>query len=103
MAALVLALVGVASCAPKPIAIGFVGPLTGSSAPIGLGVRNGFLMAFSVGPGAATGSIPPYTLIVKDDHSDPDACLSALVELKAAGCSVAILGTTSQAATKALP
>jgi branched-chain amino acid transport system substrate-binding protein len=103
IATLVLTLAALASCAPKPIAIGFIGPLTGSSAPIGLGVRNGFLMAFGAGPGAAPGRIPPYTLIVKDDHNDPDACLSALVELKAAGCSVVILGTTSQAATKALP
>lgn len=99
----VLALAVLTTCAPKPIIIGFIGPLTGSSAPIGLGVRNGFLMALGSGPGAAPGRIPPCTLSVKDDHNDPDACLSALIELKSEGCSIVILGTTSQAATKALP
>jgi len=100
---LLLALSVLTSCAPKPIIIGFVGPLTGSSAPIGLGTRNGFLMAFSSGPGAAPGKIPPYTLVVKDDHNDPDLCLTALAELKREGCSIVILCTTSQAATLALP
>ncbi len=100
---LLIALSVLMSCAPKPITIGFVGPLTGSSAPIGLGTRNGFLMAFGSGPGAAPGKIPPCTLVVQDDHNDADLCLSALAELKREGCSIVILCTTSQAATKALP
>jgi len=90
-------------CAPKPIRIGFVGPLTGSSAPIGLGVRNGFLMALGDGASGAPGKLPPHTLLVKDDHNDPDACLLAMTELKEQGCSIVILGATSQGASKALP
>jgi len=103
---LLLILIGpafLAGCVQKPLSVGFVGPLTGSSAPIGLGGRNGFLMALGSGPGAAVGKTPELELLVKDDHNDPDACLAALVELKAAGCSIVILGTTSQASTKALP
>ncbi len=92
-----------ASCAQKSVTVGFVGPLTGSSAPIGLGGRNGFLMAFGSGPQAVAGKVPRVELLVKDDHNDADACLRAFEELKAAGCSAVILGTTSQAATKALP
>ncbi len=102
-ASLLIALSVLMSCAPKPLIIGFVGPLTGSSAPIGLGTRNGFLMAFGSGPGAAPGNIPPCTLVVQDDHNDADLCLSALAELKHEGCSIVILCTTSQAATKAIP
>jgi branched-chain amino acid transport system substrate-binding protein len=91
------------ACAPEPVHIGFVGPLTGSSSAIGLGVRNGFLMALSDGNGAATGKMPPHVLCVKDDHNDPDVCLEVFMDLKAGGCSIVVLGTTSQAATKAVP
>jgi branched-chain amino acid transport system substrate-binding protein len=42
-------------------------------------------------------------VLIKDDRNDPDQCLSAVQELNAAGCSIVILGTPSQAATKALP
>jgi branched-chain amino acid transport system substrate-binding protein len=100
---LILAITILASCAPKPVHIGFVGPLTGSSAPIGLGGRNGFLMALGDGPGAAPGKVPGMTLVVKDDHNEPETCLETLKELKAEGCSIVILGTTSRAATLALP
>jgi len=90
-------------CSPEPVQIGFVGPLTGSSSAIGLGVRNGFIMALGSSPGAAAGKMPPHTLTVKDDNNDPDECLKAFADLKAAGCSIVVLGTTSQAATKAVP
>ncbi|MDA8410856.1 MAG: ABC transporter substrate-binding protein [Treponema sp.] len=92
-----------AACTRPPVAIGFVGPLTGSSSAIGLGCRNGFLLALGAGLGAAPGSTPSLHLIVKDDKNDADTCLKAFQELKAQGCSIVVLGTPSQAATKAVP
>ncbi len=91
------------ACSRSPLLVGFVGPLTGSSSAIGLGCRNGFLMALGSGPGAAPGSTPPLRLLVMDDKNDPDVCLKAFEDLKAQGCSVVLLGTPSQAATKAVP
>lgn len=91
------------SCMQKPIVIGFVGPLTGSSSTVGLSGRNGFLMAFGDGLSAAPGKKGNLKLVVKDDQSNPDECLRVFKELKNEGCSVIVLGTTSNAASKALP
>lgn len=90
-------------CAGKPVTVGFIAPLTGTSAPIGLGGRNGFLLAFGSGSGAASGSIGKVRLLVRDDANNPTTCLAAMQELKAEGCSLVVLGTTSQAASLALP
>jgi len=91
------------SCAEAPLKIGFVGPLTGSSSAIGLGCRNGFLMALGSGADAAPGRLPAHALIVMDDRNNADDCLAAFKELKEEGCSVVVLGTPSQASTKAIP
>jgi len=91
------------SCAGRPLAIGFVGPLTGPSSAVGLGARNGFQMAFGDGPGAAGGKLGSIKLLIKDDANDQDQCLRAFRELKADGCRLVILATTSQAAQKAIP
>jgi len=92
-----------AACSRPPLKIGFVGPLTGSSSAIGLGCRNGLQMALGKGPAAAQGRIPSLDILVRDDHNDPDACLQAFHDLKAAGCDLVILGTPSAAAAKAVP
>jgi branched-chain amino acid transport system substrate-binding protein len=60
-------------------------------------------MALGDGEGAAPGAIPRLDLMVRDDKNDPEACLQAFKDLKASGCSVVVLGTPSQAATKAVP
>jgi len=92
------------SCvAKKPVPVGFVGPLTGPSSAVGLGARNGFLLALGEGPSAAPGDFGRSRLIVKDDENDPDKCLDAFRELRAEGCGIVILATTSQAAAKAIP
>ncbi|HUX41681.1 MAG TPA: ABC transporter substrate-binding protein [Rectinemataceae bacterium] len=92
-----------ASCARAPLRIGFVGPLTGSSSAIGIGCRNGLLMALGDSPAAALGKIPKPDIIVMDDRNDPDACLEAFKELKRSGCELVVLGTPSHAATLAVP
>jgi len=70
---------------------------------VGLGCRNGFLRAFGEAGKDGRSNIPPFSLIVKDDANDPDICLAAFQELKKMGCSTVVLGTTSNAALKALP
>jgi branched-chain amino acid transport system substrate-binding protein len=98
-----LALV-LASCLGRaPLPIGFIGPLTGHSSAVGVGARNGFLLALGKGPGAAPGKIGETRLLIKDDENDPDKCLEAMRQLKAEGCGLVILATTSQAAAKAIP
>ena len=91
------------SCARQPLRIGFVGPLTGSSSAIGIGCRNGLLMALGRSPAAALGKIPVPDIIVMDDRNDSNACLEAFQTLKRSGCELVVLGTPSHAATLALP
>jgi branched-chain amino acid transport system substrate-binding protein len=97
----VMVLIALASCARPPLDIAFVGPLTGPSSAVGMGGRDGFLLALS--PTAATRKGPSLRLLVRDDRDDPDTCLAVLQSLKAEGCSLVLLGTTSQAAEKAVP
>lgn len=91
------------SCSRVKSSIGFVGPLTGPSSAVGLGARNGFLMAMGHGRGAAKGKIGTPRIIVMDDRNDRNVCLSAFKALKDQGCDYVVLGTTSQAAEKAIP
>ncbi|HTX72079.1 MAG TPA: ABC transporter substrate-binding protein [Rectinemataceae bacterium] len=93
----------VLGCGRPSVTVGFVGPLTGSSSAIGIGCRNGFLMALGSGPAAAPGHIPRLRLLVKDDRNDAQRCLEVFNELKAEGCSIIVLGTPSQTAGLALP
>jgi branched-chain amino acid transport system substrate-binding protein len=102
-------LIALAACAAalatgcgRPIKVAFVGPLTGPSSAVGLGGRNGFLLALGEGPGAVPGRAPRLELLVRDDANDPAACLAALRDLKAAGCSLVVLGATSHAGTGAV-
>ena len=93
----------VISCAKPPLPIGFVGPLTGPSSSVGLGARNGFLLALGSDEGAAPGKIGKTELMVYDDGNDQDRCLEACRQLKALGCDIVVLATTSNAAIKAIP
>ena len=98
--AVILAL-AFASCARPPLDIAFVGPLTGASSAVGIGGRDGFLLA--LGSPKARQKMPRLHLLVRDDHNDSGECLAVLQALKAQGCSLVVLGTTSQAAEKAVP
>lgn len=93
----------VLSCTAKPLPIGFIGPLSGPSSAVGLGGRNGFLLAFGDGPEAAPGKIGRTRLLVEDDENDQGKCLTAVQRLKDEGCRLIVLGSTSQAAQKAIP
>jgi len=80
-----------------------VGPLTGPSSSVGLGARNGFLLALGSDEGAAQGKIGKTELMVYDDGNDQDRCLEAFRQLKTSGCNLVVLATTSNAAIKAIP
>lgn len=97
---LVLATMG---CSQAPPTIGFVGPLTGPSSAVGLGARNGVILAME-GQGKSTARLRPSArILVEDDENSADRCLEAFRRLGSQGCRLVILATTSQAATRAIP
>ncbi|WP_455382259.1 ABC transporter substrate-binding protein [Salinispira pacifica] len=98
VAALILALFSAGCAGRSPVRIGVVGPLTGPSSAVGTGVRNGFLMLFDSGPAGD----PPVEISVRDDMNNAENCLAAVQSLEAAGCKVIVLGTTSEAAARAI-
>ncbi|MFH2113881.1 MAG: ABC transporter substrate-binding protein [Spirochaetota bacterium] len=98
-----LFLVSLDSCARAPYSIGFIGPMTGPSANIGVEGYRGFTMA--VEEANAGGGVHGRQVVVHmlDDQSNPDACLAAAKELVGKGVAVLVLHTTSGAAAGALP
>jgi branched-chain amino acid transport system substrate-binding protein len=100
--ALPIGLVSV-SCSRPPYQVGFIGPMTGSSANVGVEGYKGFTMA--VAEANAAGGIRGSVLdvLVLDDKADPGACLAAARELVAKGVQVLVLHTTSAAAAGAIP
>lgn len=89
------------SCAPRPVRVGFIAPMTGPSANIGVEGYKGFNLALAELD--ESGSRRRMEATLKDDVGDPDACLAAAKELYADGVRVIILHTTSGAAAGALP
>ncbi|HUX13801.1 MAG TPA: ABC transporter substrate-binding protein [Spirochaetia bacterium] len=77
----------VVACTPyRPVTIGLIAPLTGPSSAVGIGVRNGFRMAFgeSVLKKGVAGH--PIQLEIRDDHNDADVGLADIRELDKQGC-----------------
>lgn len=102
--AALLMMIWPAGCDRKaPIRIGFVGPLTGRHAEMGISGRNAALLA--VDQCNAAGGIDghPLQLIVRDDRHDPSVAVQVDRELVDAGV-VAIVGhMTSAMSLTALP
>lgn len=98
--ALVIALV---SCARQPVAIGFIGPMTGATANIGVEGYRGFGLA--VAEANQRGGLDGRQLVVTmlDDHANPDDCLAAARQLVDSGVRLVVLHTISGAAAGALP
>jgi branched-chain amino acid transport system substrate-binding protein len=91
------------SCSRAPYSVGFIGPMTGPSANIGVEGYRGFTMAME---GVNAGGGVKGRLIrvqMLDDQSEPAACLAAARDLVARGIQVLVLHTTSGAAAGALP
>jgi branched-chain amino acid transport system substrate-binding protein len=89
------------SCAPRPVRVGFIAPMTGASANIGVEGYKGFSLALA--ELEEGGPRWRFEATLKDDAGDPQACLAAAQELYADGVRVIILHTTSGAAAGALP
>lgn len=98
--ALVLAL---GSCARQPVQVGFIGPMTGPIANIGVEGYRGFGLAVAEAneAGGVRGRRIAVTMI--DDHANADDCLAAARQLVDAGVHLIVLHTISGAASKALP
>ncbi len=91
------------SCTGAMVRVGYVGALTGPSSAVGLGARNGVLMALGDGPGSVSMRLPRFTLSIKDDGGDPYRCLSEVQALAQEGVRIIILCSTSQTAAFAIP
>ncbi len=103
IAALAIASAVLIACAPAPLYIGFIGPMTGPTANIGVEGYRGFSLAIAEinaegGPLGRT--LKPVML---DDAADPELCLAAARELLGRGIQLIVLHTTSGAAAGALP
>jgi branched-chain amino acid transport system substrate-binding protein len=99
----IFSLVSLGSCTKAPHSIGFIGPMTGPSANIGVEGYRGFTMA--VEEANAAGGVHGRLLVVSmlDDQGNPDACLESARDLVDRGVSAVVLHTTSGAAAGALP
>lgn len=96
-------LISLVSCARVPYSIGFIGPMTGPNANIGVEGYRGFTMAVeeaNLGGGVHGRQIVVHML---DDRSDPAGCLAAAREIVGRGVAALALHTTSGAAAGALP
>jgi len=91
------------SCARQPVKIGFIGPMTGPIANIGVEGYRGFglAMAEANDSGGLIGRRIDVTML--DDHANPDDCLAAARQLVDAGVHLIVLHTISGAAAGALP
>jgi branched-chain amino acid transport system substrate-binding protein len=99
----ILLLASLGSCARAPYSIGFIGPMTGPSANIGVEGYRGFTMAIEEANAAGGVNGRQLAVHMLDDQSSSDACLQAAKELVAKGVTVLVLHTTSGAAAGALP
>lgn len=103
MASLAIANAVLIACAPAPIYIGFIGPMTGPTANIGVEGYRGFSLAIAEinAEGGPLGRA--FKPVMMDDAADPELCLAAARELLGRGITLIVLHTTSGAAAGALP
>lgn len=100
-----LAAVSLAACAPKPIRVGFIGPMTGPSANIGTEGLKGFAMAIEEANIAGSrGAIRGARIEVRsaDDEGKPDRCRETALAMIKEGINLIVLHTTSGAGAGAL-
>lgn len=91
------------ACAKKPLVVGFIGPMTGTTANIGVEGYRGFTLA--VGERNRQGGLLGRTIEVRmlDDKAEPVLCLEAAKNLVAQSVKLIVLHTTSGSAAGALP
>lgn len=87
----------------KPVTIGFVASLTGSTSELGVNGRNGLMMAVEEINDAGGINGRSVEVIVKDDKNDPETGLTVDQELYEDGISFIIGHMTSNMATLSVP
>jgi len=100
---LAVVVAALSSCAAKPVVIGFIGPMTGPTANIGVEGYRGFSLALAElnEAGGILGRKIESRML--DDAADPGACLAAAKDLVGQGVRLIVLHTISGAAAGALP
>jgi len=85
------------SCAKPPLVVGFVGPMTGPSAAVGIECHQGFGLAVAeINRAGGVGGRLIET-VVADDAATPEESRRAVEELLARGIRIIVLNTTSGA------
>ncbi|MBI4857381.1 MAG: ABC transporter substrate-binding protein [Acetobacterium woodii] len=100
---IIITLALTACMSQKPLTIGFVASLTGSTSELGVNGRNGLMMAVeevNAGGGINGKSVE---VVVKDDKNDPETGLTVDQELYEAGVSFIIGHMTSNMAALSIP
>ncbi|MEA4806674.1 ABC transporter substrate-binding protein, partial [Acetobacterium wieringae] len=87
----------------KPVLIGFVASLTGSTSELGVNGRNGLLMAVEEVNAAGGVNGKAVEVVIKDDQNNPEVGLAVDRELQEAGISFIVGHMTSNMATLSVP
>ncbi|HAZ06103.1 MAG TPA: hypothetical protein DCY58_07425 [Acetobacterium sp.] len=87
----------------KPLSIGFVASLTGSTSELGVNGRNGLLMAVEEMNAAGGVNGKAVEVVIKDDQNNPEVGLAVDQELQEAGISFIVGHMTSNMATLSVP
>ncbi|HRD90456.1 MAG TPA: ABC transporter substrate-binding protein [Accumulibacter sp.] len=97
-------LLGTLSCAPpEPVRIGFLGGLSGRVADLGIGGRNGAILAVEQRNRRGGINGRPIELIAEDDQQDPEVAKQAVARLIARPVEVIIGPMTSAMAIAVVP
>lgn len=88
---------------PEPIRLGFLGGLTGRVADLGVGGRNGAILAVEQRNAAGGVRGHPVELLVRDDEQDNEATRGAVTDLLRRGVEVIVGPMTSSVAMAAVP
>lgn len=101
---LIVIILTLTSCiSQKPVTIGFVASLTGSTSELGVNGRNGLMMAVEEINAAGGINGRSVEVVVKDDQNDPDTGLAVDQELYEDGISFIIGHMNSSMAKFSLP
>ncbi len=97
-------LLAISSCAPpEPVRIGFLGGLSGRVADLGIGGRNGAILAVEQRNQRGGINGRPIELIAEDDQQDPEVARQAVARLLARPVEVIIGPMTSAMAMAVVP
>ncbi|WP_186407113.1 ABC transporter substrate-binding protein [Candidatus Accumulibacter aalborgensis] len=104
VAAMATVLLGIVACAPpEPVRIGFLGGLSGRVADLGIGGRNGAILAVEMRNQQGGIHGRPIELIAEDDQQDAEVARQAVTRLLARKVELIVGPMTSAMAVAVLP